>query len=1143
MTTEATNASLAKMPVPSAEAVGNLTLSEQRDKRDVIVPSGQLWVQPKLTMGAPDDPYEKEADAVADKVMRMPEQHFIDTKSAGSGSLNLHRNINEEEKPLQMNSAVGGNFIQKKCAACDKEEEKIQRKPLFEGITPFLQRKSTDSAIASNGLEHSIGSTKGSGSSLDPYTQSFMSHRFGNDFSGVKIHTDSRAVQLNRELNAKAFTVGSDVYFNEGQYQPYSDSGKRLLAHELTHVVQQGKSPIQRQPFIQRAYWVGVDPTGKEKTGTRIHHEVLHDVGVMNSDLFTEAPVPNADSKSVAYGNRGSADFYKASTTVGIQFPNHFQPDFLNAPSKLRLGGKKFQHVKNSAPKFDGKINVNNAPVSIRVGDLKPYGAEDLDPKYEEQIGNYVNGYETVKNEINQMAADPAQKDKIKPSGGKWSVNVDKLKGAGSLLIPDKYKVGSSAAPSQRIILKEGQRKKYFIRQRITGKMFLAYRKDQEGVWNYFWIPDTPITVATLPPGVAAFQLNMNAIINPLIDLRIQPKREKSNTSHKDVKVHANNFLTDNPTIRRKKGTANSDKKDNFSYTDWEASWKKFNTQFNSTSKKELEDAEGLVAGRDTQKDIGGKFTGVSTPGAESAKEKENIKLVKQIKFWSHPLAHYVGKLRQFFGRAFAKAYSVIESIKAKVQGLLKKGRSAISKSGLAGAVVKLFIKIFKMVGKYMVDKTIDLVLNSILEGAKAKINTFVDSIVPDEVDVYIEKIKGIQAEFEQISLEKIESLFEPYLENFKTFKEIEEKASGVMAIVNLVRWGARVIACLSPPAIGCLWAIASSVIEEIAARVVDSCWFIKKVGSRVAEKLMDFEMVKTIPVSGAQFIIKTINGIMPEGWKDTFPEPPASHLTAIKSSYDGSCPEEGGGEPFDQTRREIIELIEEIGEEKFLALLELSLKRGAGPWVLLNKERLELLKMTLEGITVEQLKDAAKDTSMGSLGTLDKFLTHIKEYTPKEKVLIEQSAEEKRKKAELQKGGGKGEGEAGGKEKNEGKGKGSGLSYEIIKGKMAFDQQKATPVSMTIGELTIKSKQEEVKPDSIYDAGLTLYANGAVIHIPDLKIRVENIMNILTTDEQPPATYYITMPENIYIKLSTGETYKLNSLNISQSLIKFSTW
>jgi hypothetical protein len=70
---------------------------------------------------------------------------------------------------------------------------------------------------------------------MDANTQSFMSSRFATDFSNVKIHTDGEAVQMNRELNAKAFTTGNDIYFSEGQYQPNSDSGKHLLAHELTH--------------------------------------------------------------------------------------------------------------------------------------------------------------------------------------------------------------------------------------------------------------------------------------------------------------------------------------------------------------------------------------------------------------------------------------------------------------------------------------------------------------------------------------------------------------------------------------------------------------------------------------------------------------------------------------------------------------------------------------------------------------------------------------------------------------------------------------------------------------------------------------------------------------------------------------------
>jgi len=77
-----------------------------------------------------------------------------------------------------------------------------------------------------------------------------MSSRFGIDFNDVSIHTDSRSIQLNRQLNARAFTVGNDVYFNQGEYNPNSWEGKHLLAHELTHVVQQGQNSIA--PSIQR---------------------------------------------------------------------------------------------------------------------------------------------------------------------------------------------------------------------------------------------------------------------------------------------------------------------------------------------------------------------------------------------------------------------------------------------------------------------------------------------------------------------------------------------------------------------------------------------------------------------------------------------------------------------------------------------------------------------------------------------------------------------------------------------------------------------------------------------------------------------------------------------------------------------------
>jgi hypothetical protein len=161
-------------------------------------------IQCKLTVGSVNDPMEAQADAVADQVMRMPEK----------------------------------GLIQRKCSHCE-EEDKAQRKPL----TSFIQKKeaSGNTTVASDGISTKIQETKGSGASLDSSTKNFMESRFGTNFSNVRVHTDSQAVALSSELNAQAFTVGNDVYFNAGKYSPESADGKRLLAHELTHTIQQEK--------------------------------------------------------------------------------------------------------------------------------------------------------------------------------------------------------------------------------------------------------------------------------------------------------------------------------------------------------------------------------------------------------------------------------------------------------------------------------------------------------------------------------------------------------------------------------------------------------------------------------------------------------------------------------------------------------------------------------------------------------------------------------------------------------------------------------------------------------------------------------------------------------------------------------------
>jgi Domain of unknown function (DUF4157) len=102
-----------------------------------------------------------------------------------------------------------------------------------------LSRKGEGEAGVAPEVEAGIEQVRGSGQPLDRAIQRQMESAFGTNFSGVRVHTDSGADTLNHALNARAFTTGQDIFFRQGEYNPGTSSGKELLAHELTHVVQQ----------------------------------------------------------------------------------------------------------------------------------------------------------------------------------------------------------------------------------------------------------------------------------------------------------------------------------------------------------------------------------------------------------------------------------------------------------------------------------------------------------------------------------------------------------------------------------------------------------------------------------------------------------------------------------------------------------------------------------------------------------------------------------------------------------------------------------------------------------------------------------------------------------------------------------------
>ncbi len=175
-------------------------------------------VQTKLTVGAPGDKYEQEADSMAAKVMTMPDSAIQQP---------IQRQTEEETEAVGMQPLV--NSITPLVQRSLGEEEEVQMKS-------GVQRASDGSSQASASVENRLAGSKGGGSALPDDVRSFMEPRFGADFSSVRVHTDSTAVQMNKELGAQAFAHGSDIYYGAGK----SPGKNELTAHELTHTVQQG---------------------------------------------------------------------------------------------------------------------------------------------------------------------------------------------------------------------------------------------------------------------------------------------------------------------------------------------------------------------------------------------------------------------------------------------------------------------------------------------------------------------------------------------------------------------------------------------------------------------------------------------------------------------------------------------------------------------------------------------------------------------------------------------------------------------------------------------------------------------------------------------------------------------------------------
>jgi hypothetical protein len=960
-------------------------------------------LQAKLAVNEPGDQYEQEADRVADRVMRLASPGgTVPATPAGQGLQRACASCEEEER---LQRAPLPDVLQRKCAACEEEEE-----PLMRAASGILQRDEAGGPAADPALEAEeiaeeeeekdgcaqtkrapgvpvvtpsieagIDSLRGRGTPLSPPTRDFFEQRLGYDFGSVRVHTGPRADASARSVGALAYTLGTDVVFGAGQYAPHSDTGRRLLAHELTHVVQQTPAAarkIARTAAPVREHGAGplapmvADPASSgviqrqayywapnRAVGTAEHGQILTALGGKNKGLFTEAPV--GATRKHEHG-QGAVDLYRASTTIGVYFHGHNDP-------------KNLENL--AAPFYDGLSvkRVDKAPKDIRIGELKPPPDSEEALKGRDQLTNYLGAIRDTVGRVSELAcSQPAMVDPpCKPVGVSpttqcvnqpehvkddcWHPETGYLE---KLVVPPQYSETGSSTPVD-VVLKTAHRVWAVVngRGRWVGAHQPIFEQggglpararlivgetapNKNGIFSYAYVPENAFyTVAVRPgvneieAGVTGLETRLRADVSarrPTVARKIDPQLPDSRREPPAVARAAAS-----PVIQRRRRAGVQSPKveghDPFKeqYADWKATRKTLKQKYKAALKVKGGVADDQTAARmmeayqDAKADLGLKTDRFkpSMPVQEASKRS------RKMRFWLGVPGAWAGAARYYFGKGVVSLVNLFESMKAGVRRLLTPARPSGGLGGAAAAAGKALIRVAKLAAAYLIERTFDALVTSLMEGVKNKVKTILEET--DNLEAFKAKFKAIrdiQCRLEQQFAEwftAIKERFETYL---NVFNHLEEAVKDITTIINVVKWGIRIAACLSPPGIGCLWLLVQAATEYVLQKMIESCWFQDEVMPVVLALGEKVKAIREAPGNLANWIIEGINSRLPDPLKGIFATVPS--VASNPGPSDLPCDDEM--DRTDWARKAAIEqLIKEMGAERYDALVALMQKWG----------------------------------------------------------------------------------------------------------------------------------------------------------------------------------------------------------------------
>ncbi|KFG69595.1 DUF4157 domain-containing protein [Microvirga sp. BSC39] len=936
---------------------------------------GSSGLQPKLQLSAPGDVYEQEADRIADEVVSLPGPGpFLGTKDdVTAAAPALHRKIlplvqrqespGEDEETLPGLSDDAGIETEAAGEESDDETKTIQPRRM-----PDADEADTGPAFQARLEAEHIG-----GRPLAEDVRSDMESRFGVDLGHVRVHTGARSAELARSIHAQAFTLGSHVYFGEGYYDPGSKRGRHLLAHELTHTVQQARGAMrllppeaqqpaapasEAPPTVQRSVEDSFVPE-RVPSGDLVHAEILEELGEINPNLFTEVKIPGAMSVGLS-DNAGRADLYmdvddqgksrKAPTTPAVIMIGD-TPEYLSSfanprvrstkgISRLLKGGKNFEHKALGAPRgveegdtaCDDKPGVkvcrlDKAPKRILLGDLKPPPSLENFLGGTIQISNYESGIRDTKDRLNEFIRQ--HPDQADPLNTTWSPTTDKIT---KLRIPKVRNIRSKDATKLPLRLYDNRKEDIAIAD-LRGHL-AVYKAKEAGIWQYEWIPEK-IPARLRKGGTSERVTKALTRLNELVRQVRAPPVETPGA--KKALPGAPPRRTPTPP---RPAPARIQRKETFDKDKWPGEFK----TWQETHAVPLlgSDAVGPV----------GKL-GVQTPQSEEAKALRVFEGVKDLKsrvpaeelpadlaqlpslpaaatggikklqLWAR-WGSLIGRLRVAMGGVFVKIANLYE--KAKERFDRARGAFTAKEPSSGGSIGKAIVSgVFRVATtffKILVDRISAELKRSMKHAATVIVEDLVGedrlNTIAEAKEDFETMVAGVQAKVDA-EVENVRALTEPYEKIFETLSDVQKSISDIMRLVSAVRWGLRIIQCVTPPGLGCLKLLLQAVVEELAAKVISSCWFVLNF---IKPMLTKFDIFTNLPGQISGFIleqVKKIAGLLPvtgETLDKAFP--PVTVRTGMTAT-DLECDDK----VITPAQREMNKLLDKYGEAKIREMIK----------------------------------------------------------------------------------------------------------------------------------------------------------------------------------------------------------------------------